>query len=191
MVGRARGIEEAFGGLVGVGMPACSECGEDPAELREGDSEVRPGRHRDALGPRRGSFGRFLVASDPGDERSDGVGCCDPLRLAEFCRQPPGLFCGGNRHAPVGDLRRHSSLQREHARQMPEPSLGSQAFDRLAQERRRDIEGPRRHRRRPQETGGVRVAVNTCRGFTQTLEYGRRLSEWVGVGLDGQDPEVC
>jgi hypothetical protein len=33
----------------------------DPAELREGDSEVRPGRHRDALGLRPGSFGRVLV----------------------------------------------------------------------------------------------------------------------------------
>jgi len=191
MVCWAHRIEEAFGGLVGVGVPARCECGENPAELREGDGDVRSGRHRDALGLRRGSLGRVLVAADPGDDRIDGVGCCDPLRLAELCRQAPGLFCGGNRYAPVGDLRCHISLQGEHARQMPEPSLCSQTLDCLAEERRSDVEGPHGHSCRAQETGGVRVVVNVCCGFTEALEYGWCLSERIGIGLDRKDPEVC
>jgi hypothetical protein len=73
---------------------------------------------------------------------------------------------------------------------MPEPSLRPQTLGRLAQERRRDIEGPHRYRRRPQIPGGVRIAVNVCRGLTETLEYDWRLSERVGIGLDGQDPQV-
>ena len=120
----------------------------------------------------------------------DGVGRRDPLRLAELCGQAPGLFRCGNRHAPVGDLRGHISLQREHARQMPEPPLRAQTLDRLAQERRRDIEGPHGHGRRSQISGGVRIAVDVCRGFTETLEYRWCLSERVGIGLDGQDPGV-
>ena len=59
-----------------------------------------------------------------------------------------------------------AALQRKHARQMSQPSLRPQPFDRLAQKRRRDVEDPHRHRGRPQEAGGVRVAVNVCRGFT-------------------------
>ena len=158
VVCRTRRIEEAFDGLVGVGVPARAECGEDPTELREGDSDVRPGRHRDAPGPRRGPLGPVLVTADPGDDRVDGVGCCDPLWLAELCREAPGLFCCGNRYAPVGELRCHTSLQREHARQMPEPSLRSKTLDCLAEERRSDIEGPHGHSCRPQKTGGVSTA---------------------------------
>ncbi|MET7425780.1 hypothetical protein [Dactylosporangium sp. NPDC005555] len=80
VVCRTRRIEEAFGHLVGVGVPARSECGEDPTELREGDGDVCPGRHRDTFGPDRGALSRVRIASDPGDDRIDGVGCCDRHR---------------------------------------------------------------------------------------------------------------
>jgi len=100
-------------------VPARSERGEYPAELREGEGHVRPGRHCEAFGPGGGSLGRVLVAADPGDDRIDVVGGRHPMRLAKLGRQPPGLFRGRDRHSPVGDLRRHSSLQGEHARQMP------------------------------------------------------------------------
>ncbi len=92
--------------------------------------------------------------------------------------------------APVGDLRCHMALQREHTWQMPEPSLRSQTLDRPAQECRREIEGPHGHSGRPQKTGGIRVVVNICRGFTEALEYCGRLSERVGIGLDRKDPRV-
>ncbi len=74
---------------------------------------------------------------------------------------------------------------------MPEPSLRSQALDRLAQERRRDIECPHGHSCRPQVTGGVRVAVNFCRGLPEALDYCWCLPERVGIGLDRKDPQVC
>ena len=150
-----------------------------------------PGWHRDALGPCRGQLGRVVVAADPGDDRIDGVGCCDPLRLAELCREAPGFFCCGYRYAPVGELRCRTSLQREHARQMPEPSLRSQTLDCFAEEHRREIEGSHGHRCRSQETGGVRVVVNLLRGFPEALEYCWCLPERVGIGLDRKDPQVC
>ena len=66
-----------------------------------------------------------------------------------------------------------------------------QALDCLGQKGRREIEGAHRHRGRPQETGGVRVAaVDVGRGLAQAPEYGRGLSERVGVGLNGKDPDV-
>jgi hypothetical protein len=105
MVGRAGRIEEAFGGQVGVAVPTCSERGEDPAELREGQGHTRPGRRREAFGPGCGIFGCVLVAADPGDDRIDGVGGRYPVRLAELARQAPGLFGGGDGHSPVSDLR--------------------------------------------------------------------------------------
>jgi len=196
MVRRARRIKEAFGGLVGVGSPARAERGEDPAELREGDGQVRPGRHRDALGFRGAPLGRGRgrgrgrIAAHPGDDRTNRLRRGHPLRLAQLGRQAPGLFRRGNGHAPVGDVRRHPPLQREHARQVPEPPLPAQTLDRLGQERGRDIERPHRHRGRPQIPGGVRIAVDVGRGGPQPPQDDRRLPERVSIGLDGQDPQV-
>jgi len=54
---------------------------------------------------------------------------------------------------------------------MPEPSLHSETLDCLAEERRRDVEGPHGHGCRPQKTGRVRIMMSLLRGFTETLEY--------------------
>ena len=65
-----------------------------------------------------------------------------------------------------------------------------QALDGLGQKGHREIEGAHRHRGRPQEPGGVHVAVDVGRGLAQAPEYGWGLPERVGVGLNGKDPNV-
>jgi hypothetical protein len=49
-VGRVGGVEEAVRRLIGVGVPARAERGEDPAELREGDQDIGMRGQTDLLG---------------------------------------------------------------------------------------------------------------------------------------------
>jgi hypothetical protein len=191
MVGRAGRIEEPFGEFVGVGVPARPERGEDPTDLREGDSEVRPGRHRDPLGLCRRPLGRILVTARPGDDRVEGVGCGDPLGLAELCRQAPALLGRRDRDVPVGEPRCRVSLQHKHARQMPEPSFGSEALDGRGEEWQGDVEGAHDHCCRPEKAGRVRVMASIRRGRADALQYRWRLPERVGIGLDGEHAGVC
>lgn len=145
MVGLAGWIEEAFRPGIRVGMSPGTQCSRNPTELCEGRGDIRPGSRHDLFGILGGPLGAFHIAAHPGDDRLDRIDRGDPVAFAKLGRQAPAFFCCGYRHVLVGELRCYPSLQREHARQMPEASFRPKALSSRRKEARREVECTHRH----------------------------------------------
>ena len=183
-------IEEALRGRIGVGVAAGSERGQHPAELGQGNHDVRTREHSDSFGLCCCPLGFLFVPAHSGYRREDGVGSRRPLGLTEFRCQASRLLRRRHRDAPVAESRGHAAVQNQHPREMPQPALGAKALDRRAEECHGEVERANDDCCRAQVPRGLRVAVAICRRFPQACQHVGRATERVGVGVDRQHPGV-
>jgi hypothetical protein len=190
VMGRVLWIEEALREVVRVGVSARPKACHDPAELREGDSDVRAHRHGDPFRLSRGLLGRVLIAAHTSNERDCRIGRSLRLRICELFRQTSGLSRSRDRDIPIGQPRRHIRIEHKYPWQMPKASFVTQGLYRGSQKVDPEIESPHGERRRAEVSCYLGIATALISRRPQARQYFRGMAVWISVGVDCEHTRI-